>query len=136
MYPKEEDKQVIVLFRINKAIETFDQISELVRLKYFNLTVNRLYFAAYYAVSALLLANNIFANTHTGASLLFNRYFGKTGKVDAALTKHYGRLLNLRITGDYSDNYNLDETDVLPMIEPTKKLINAVSLMAKQQVGL
>lgn len=48
----------------------------------------------------------------------------------------FSRLLSLRITGDYEDRKNLDiDTDVKPLIEPTKELINIVCKMAKEKIS-
>ena len=131
-----EERRAIVSFRLEKSAEALEDVKLNADNNRWVVVANRLYYAAYYTVSALLVADGYTAKTYDGINQIFNRDFGKTGKVDVSLTKHYGRLLNLRITGDYSDNYNLDETDVLPMIEPTKKLIETVSSLAKQQVGL
>ena len=131
-----EERCTIVLFKLEKTEEALEDVRINLENRRWIVVANRLYYAAYYSVSALLISYGYTAKTHEGIVRTFSKEFGLTGKVDATLTKHYGRLLNLRITGDYSDNYNLDETDVLPMIELTKKLIETVSSLAKQQVGL
>lgn len=42
---------------------------------------------------------------------------------------------SLRLTGDYEDRHILDlETEVLPLVEPAKELIDLVSEMAKKQL--
>ena len=44
-------------------------------------------------------------------------------------------LFSLRLTGDYEDRHILDmETEVLPLVEPAKELIDLVSEMAKKQL--
>ena len=44
-------------------------------------------------------------------------------------------LHSLRLTGDYEDRHILDlETEVLPLVEPAKELIDLVSEMAKKQL--
>ncbi len=56
---KEEERQALVHYRINKARETFDEIATLSEHKFWNTAVNRMYYACYYAVSALLIDRNI-----------------------------------------------------------------------------
>ncbi|GAB1417157.1 hypothetical protein MASR2M117_25630 [Paludibacter sp.] len=50
-----------------------------------NTAINRLYYACYYAVSALLIANQIETHTHAGVRQMLALHFVKTGK----LSKHY-----------------------------------------------
>ena len=43
--------------------------------------------------------------------------------------------MSLRLTGEYEDRHSLDmETEVLPLVEPAKELIDLVSEMAKKQL--
>lgn len=49
--------------------------------------------------------------------------------------KTFNQLFSLRLTGDYEDRHILDmETEVLPLVEPAKELIDLVSEMAKKQL--
>jgi len=44
-----------------------------------NPCVNRLYYACFYAVSALLIQQGLSSSKHTGVRSLFNRHYVKTG---------------------------------------------------------
>ena len=44
-----------------------------------NSAINRLYYAAYYAVTALLLDADLKPTTHNGAKSVFSEHFIKTG---------------------------------------------------------
>ena len=52
-----EERQAVVLFRIEKAERAYQQAKGVVELEYWETIANRLYYAAYNAVSALLIAN-------------------------------------------------------------------------------
>lgn len=43
----------------------------------------------------------------------------------------YNKLFTLRLTGDYNDHYNLEESDVLPLFEPTERIIKEISALTK-----
>ena len=88
--------------------------------------VNRLYYAAYYAVSSLLIAKGLNAKTHEGIIRMFNMQFVNEGLVDKELGRQYNRLFTMRITGDYGDCFDLQEADVKPMIAPTEQLIEEI----------
>lgn len=96
---------------------------------------NRLYYAAYYAVSALLIANHIPAHTHDGNINQFGLHFIKTGVVDKTYGKLLRRLFSMRLTGDYSDRFDLVEDDVQPLMEPTERFIQLMESMAMQNIS-
>lgn len=95
---------------------------------------NRLYYAAYYAVSALLIANGIGAKTHEGIIRMFNQMFGATGTINRELGRLYSNPFTMRLTVDYGDCFDLQEEDVAPKVEPTRKLIVAVDQLARKTI--
>lgn len=52
-----QERYDIVSYRIENAQKTLGEIENLVALKYYNTAANRMYYACYYAVCALLIAN-------------------------------------------------------------------------------
>ncbi len=61
---KPEERKNLVQYRLERAEETFKEIPTLCRHAYWNTAANRLYYAAFYAVSALLLQNGHTIQTH------------------------------------------------------------------------
>lgn len=51
--------QAIVSYRIERSKDTIQEAIDLLEKDHFNAAVNRLYYACYYAVSALLIQNKI-----------------------------------------------------------------------------
>lgn len=121
-----EEISAIVTYRLEKSARTMEQAKSNIPLKYWELVANRIYYAAYYAISALLIANGHTAKTHESIIRIFGLYFVKTGLFTLEQGKLYNKLYTLRLTGDYNDHYDLEEQDVLPLIEPTEKLIQEV----------
>ena len=66
-----EERKAIVEFRIEKALRAYEQAKGVLPLGYWETIANRLYYAAYNAVSALLIANGDNAQTHAGVTHLF-----------------------------------------------------------------
>ena len=58
-----EERRAVVEFRIDKALRAYEQAKGVIKLKYWETIANRLYYAAYNAVSALLIANGYTAQT-------------------------------------------------------------------------
>lgn len=132
----EEEKKILISIRLTKSDDAMKDVELLLNNSRWVLLANRLYYSAYYVVSALLIAYGYTAKTHNGINQIFNRFFGQTKIIDLSLTGHYSRLLNLKITGGYSDNYEIQKEDVLPLVEPTKELIKIVSILAKKKIRL
>lgn len=126
----EENRKDIVAYRIERAHTALEQAKLNYKLNCLEVTANRLYYAAYYVVSALLIANKIPAHSHEGNITQFGLHFVKTGKVDREDGKLLSHLLTMRLKGDYSDRFGLTEADVLPYIEPTEAFIKKISSLA------
>lgn len=128
----EEERRLIVSYRIEKAFNMLEQVKNIVPMKYWDTIANRLYYAAYYAVTALLIQNGIQVQTHQGVKRMFGYHFIMSKKMDAKYASLYSRLFSMRQTGDYDDNFDLTEDDILPYIAPTEELIQQIAKMVKK----
>ena len=132
----DENRKDIVAYRSERAFVALEQAKGNLQMGYLEITANRLYYAAYYAASALLIANEIRVKSHEGCIGQFNLHFVKTGLVPLEMGKLFSTLFDMRLTGDYSDRFDLTEDDVVPNIQPTEDFIVKVSDMAKEKLGL
>lgn len=123
----DDERKALVIYRLEKANKTYKQAFDSIPLGYWEMTGNRLYYAAYYAVSALLLQKGLTVQTHSGIIQMLGLHFVKTGLLDKNLGSLYGKLFSLRQKSEYDDTFDLTENDVMPLVEPTKKLIEEVS---------
>jgi uncharacterized protein (UPF0332 family) len=128
-----DERKAVVEFRIEKARRALEQAQGVVELQYWETIANRLYYAAYNAVSAMLISYGYTAHSHDGVIHLFGQHFVKPGIVDVQDGKLYHHLFTMRLTGDYDDTYGLTSEDVLPLIEPASALIEkAISIATKK----
>jgi len=67
----------------------------------FSFAVNRLYYAAFYGVSAALLERQLTFKRHSGVRASFHREFIKPGLMDIEWGKFYDQLFEDRQEGDY-----------------------------------
>jgi uncharacterized protein (UPF0332 family) len=74
-------KNDLINYRIARAKDTYDDALILSEREKWNSTINRLYYATYYAVMAILLYSDLKPTTHNGAKSNFSEYFIKTGKI-------------------------------------------------------
>lgn len=125
-------KKELVDYRLKRAFETYDDAVLLANSKKWNSTINRLYYTAFYAVSALILLENQTSFTHNGVKISFSERFIKTGKMEVYFGKLYSQLFSWRQKGDYDDLFDFDEETVLPYLEPVKKLIERIGALIKE----
>ena len=76
----EQSREALVKYRLDRADETMKEVEILAKESHFNAAVNRLYYACYYAVSALLVANGLNAQSHAGTKTLLGLHFVSSGK--------------------------------------------------------
>jgi len=125
----QEERQELVKYRIKKARETFNEVGLHVENKLWNTAVNRLYYACYYAVIALLIDKDIKAQTHSGVRMMFGLHFVKSGLIDKESGKFYTDIFDLRQTGDYDDYIDFTKEDVLDLIDPANELISKIEAL-------
>ncbi len=125
-YLDENSIHALVDYRIQRAKETLLEADTLIKDGYYNAAINRLYYACYYAVIALLVKNNITASTHHGVKLMFGLHFISTEKIDNKYSKFYSQLFNDRMSGDYDDFLKYDEAmifEIRPLAEEFIEII-------------
>jgi uncharacterized protein (UPF0332 family) len=122
----EEEKRVLITHRLHKSKETMAELKEIIAKNCWYAAANRLYYACYYAVSALLMDRGFTARTHAGSISLFGQHFVKTGIVGDKENLLLQNLFELRQRGDYSDWITITEKDILPFVEPAEQFIQTI----------
>ena len=122
----EENRNALVALRLEKAKEAMTEAKDIIELGHWRVVANRLYYACFYAVSALLIQNEITARTHSGVMNQFGLHFVEKGLVSKEQNKLYGRLFGLRQTGDYDDWVTLKRDDVIHLVEPVQNFIEEI----------
>lgn len=111
-------------YRLQRAEESYSDALILAEKERWNSVVNRLYYASFYAVIALLLKNDIETQTHDGCRTQFGLKYIKTGKIEKRFGKIYSKLFDLRQKGDYGDLYDYDKDTASPLIGSTREFID------------
>ena len=112
--------------RIETAFKTYQAARVLSQNGFWNSAINRLYYAVFYAVNALLVSNEIYTHSHSGMRTQFSKYYIKTGRFD----KKYGKLLvhlyDWRQKGDYENLFDFSEDSVTQLFEPVQEMLEAI----------
>ena len=119
--------------RLSRADEALEDARVLAREKRWNACVNRLYYACFYAVSALLVCDGLSSSKHSGIRSLFNKQYVKTGQIPKDIARIYNDLFERRQEGDYMDFVNFQESQVLPWISKAERLIKYIAEFIENQ---
>jgi uncharacterized protein (UPF0332 family) len=95
--------------------------------------VSRLYYACFYAVSALLITRDISASKHRHLRTLLHQNYVKPGRIPHEMGKHFNLLFDSRHEGDYEDFVVFDAGEVRAWLEPTEAFVDHVAgLIARE----
>ena len=128
------EKTEYVKYRIDSAFNAFEAAKVLAENGFWNSAVNRLYYAVFYAVNALLVQNEIHATSHSGTRSQFTLHYIKTGKLDKKFGKLLTELYDWRQNGDYENIFDYNAESVEPMFSLVIEMIEAIDkeIKAKQ----
>ena len=97
----EEKRSAVVRYWFEKAEESMASARREFEAGSLFFAMNRLYYAAFYAVSALLMAQRLSFKKHSGVRAAFHKQFIKTGLLDQKWGRLYDQLFEDRQEGDY-----------------------------------
>lgn len=122
----DEERKAIVGYRLEKSYDALVEAKDCASMGHWNLAANRLYYAAYYASSALLISAGYVAKTHDGTIGLIGQHYVRTGILTNEDGSLLARLQNMRHTGDYDDFLDWTQEDVEPYILKTEAFIKKI----------
>ncbi len=122
-----DSKSDLINHRLQRASEALEDARILAKAARWNTCVNRLYYACFYAVSALLMQQDLSSSKHTGIRSLFNRHYVKTGKVTKEMAQIYNDLFERRQESDYLDFIHFKESQVCPWISKAEVFIKHIA---------
>jgi len=111
-----ERLQSLIEYRLKEAEESIKEARVLQKEGMSNRAImNRLYYAMFYAVLALLQERQLGTSKHSGVISLFDREFVKKGVFDKELSRTLHRAFELRQRGDYMEEVEVTEEDIEEM---------------------
>ena len=121
-----EERATLVALELKKARETYEDISILLNANRLNGAANRMYYAVFHAVCALLINDGHQVNTHKGSHALFSLNYIKTGIFPKEYGLLYNQLQTMREESDYNCAYDVDIDELQQRLEPAKSFIDNI----------
>jgi uncharacterized protein len=117
----------LIDYRIKQARESIQEAKVLWSQGMSNRSVmNRLYYAMFYAVLALLQEKQLGTSKHYGAISLFDREFVKSGLIDTEYSKALHRAFILRQKGDYLEEAEVSLADIEEIFPQAESFVGLV----------
>lgn len=121
----------LITHRLARAEEALEEADVMLHIGHGNAATSRLYYACFYAVSALLLLEGKSSSKHSGVRSLFNRDWIKSGRIPEEAGDLYNRLFDSRQKGDYGDFVHFEVSQVQQWRDQSRDFIMNTSRLAK-----
>ena len=125
----DEERMTMVQLEMERAKRTFQEVEILKEAGLWYGVSNRLYYAVFHAVSALLIHDGHQVHTHHGSHALLGQQYIKTGLLPADYGKLYNQLQTMREQSDYNCAFEADPDELKNLIEPASQMIDTIEKM-------
>ena len=121
-----DKKKDLCIYRIWNAVETLGVAALCLESQHYKDSINRSYYAAFYAIKAVLALEEIDFKRHKDAVAYFNKTYVATEIFPREMGKKLGRLKQERESSDYDDFYVASLTDATDQYNSAKLIINEI----------
>ena len=121
-------------YRLEKAQNTLSDAKKYIEEATPESTVNRIYYAMFYAVNALLIVNDLSSSKHSGVRAIFNKEFVNTGLIKKEFGKFYSEMFDNRQEGDYKDFVQFEKENVRIWLKKATDFIDVVVKLTEKSI--
>jgi len=125
---RDPDVVALIAHNIEKADDSIIQAEALLNIEQYFGSVNRAYYAIFYAALAILLTKGLGSSKHSGVLSYFDREFVKTNEVEKKWSKVFHDAFELRSMGDYAKLTKVTKLETENLIKNSRDFV----LWAKQ----
>lgn len=122
----EEEKDILKELEYSKAVKLLEECDKVIELEMWNVAANRLYYALFHAVSALLINAGIPVGSHKGSHLRFGKHFVQTGIFPPSSGRLYSQMESLRERADYNCAFEAEKEDIEQLYAPSREMIERI----------
>ncbi len=129
---KSQARETLIKLWLEKAEDALASAELELKADHTNFAVNRLYYACFYAVTALLLKDGKEFARHSSVKSEFVRTYIKCGTIETKWNNFYQELFDDRQSGDYIPTTGFDAEDILVRLEQSRDFVN---ILCKLVIG-
>ena len=127
-----ENIKALVTYRLEQADESLEAARTLLKKGLISPTINRAYYAMFYAVLALLVLEKKETSKHGGAIALFDRDFVKKGIFAKDFSRWLHDAFDLRQRSDYAALYHPSTDEAEKTLENARAFVLEVKRQIKK----
>ena len=121
-----QNTETLIRLWLEKTTATLAAVPVLIREGFYASAINRLYYACFYAVTALLLKDEKQFSKHSAILAEFNRHYVKEGKVEKHWSRFLKDLFQGRQEGDYLPTATFERADVQQRLEQAGEFVRVI----------
>jgi uncharacterized protein (UPF0332 family) len=110
-------------YRMARARETIEDARLLLDQGRLPAAANRIYYAMFYAATALLITKGLASSRHSGIIGMFRREFVKTGLFPTDLAEFIDEAFDERLESDYGDYVQLEQADLEDLLAGARRFV-------------
>lgn len=130
----DNERNTIVRLEMEKAWKTFADAEFCANEKKWETAANRLYYALFHAVSALLISEGMNVKSHRGILALFGQHYVRTGIFSREDGSLLSDLVIMRDNADYNCFFETSEEKFIPYIEPARLFIKRIEQHVSKEI--
>ncbi len=123
---KEQEHRDLIKYRLNEANEALEDAEFLLVAGRYRSAANRLYYAAFYAVIAVLLTKRLEYARHSAVIAFFDREFIRTGTLPKEYSRTLHRAFNERQQDDYMPFVEMDPDELRLLLVDVRDLVRGI----------
>ena len=120
-------RQDLCNYRIDQAKETINVAKLCFENGHYKDAINRAYYAAFYAVKAVLALDNIDFKRHKDVVATFNRDYIASGMYEKEIGRLLSRLQKKRENSDYDDFYIASKEEAEDQIKFAEQIVMSIT---------
>ena len=129
-----ENIKTLVTYRLEQADESLEAAKTLLDKKLIRPSLNRAYYAMFYAVLALLARGKQETSKHSGAIALFDRDFVKKGIFKKNFSRWLHDAFDLRQRSDYATDYRATRDDTEKTLKNAESFVDEVKKVLSKEM--
>ena len=130
------DRSDYLRYRIQRASETIREAELLSNGGFTAGAVNRIYYACFYAVSALLTSEGHSSSKHSGVMSLFDQHWIKSGRMPNEVGAFYHLIFQRRQKGDYGDEAFFERQQVKEWLAEARSFVERIADWLRSNAGI
>ena len=130
MSKDQENQKTVIQYWLEKPRECLASAGDEVKADRLSFAVNRIYYACFYAATAVLLRKRLRFKKHAGVRALFHQHLVKPGLISTTGGELYDELFDTRLQADYLEFTSFQRGTVEKWLEGARELRAALSALA------